>query len=374
MKRSDYPLFILTGSTGVLGSHILYELFWKIHAAGYQGQLVLLLRPKQDKSIETRFLDLLNPALMPAFMQEIDLDRIRKDHVVLQDYDITTSETLDTCFKSGEGTYHLIHCAASVNLGTSAAACEEIKQTNYYGTLRLIKKLRPYIYKVSYISTAFAFRPEEWKAQNMVQYRNYYEIFKAQIEEEIPALCEQYSLGWQILRPSIIAGRLMDAPYHVVYRFLVFYLFGAFFYRSKQAYGDMNVRIALNPNGGLNMVPVDYAAKVIVRALDSPIQDLNIVHSKYVPNTFAVPRMLQAAGWTRYEFVSQIPTDLNPVEKLYYRTAGAQLSQYLLADDYPFDMAELKDLIPDVEEPNLEANFAALCDYAAEHEFRHVME
>lgn len=374
MDISGKPYFILTGSTGVLGSHILYELMLQIHERNYVGKLILLLRSRNGKSVQDRFEELLNPDIMPAFMEQLDVNRIRENHIHLIDYDINQGADVKDFFATTPHIFHLVHCAASVNLGTNPRAYEEIKETNYYGTLRLIDKLRPYISKVSYISTAFAYRPQALKEQNLAQYRNYYEIFKAQIEEEIPRRCEQYALDWQILRPSIIAGRLIDAPYHVVYRFLVFYLFGAFFYRAKAMYGNMNIRIALNPKSGLNMVPVDYAAKVIARALDTSIKDLNIVHSKYVPNTFAVPMMLEAAGWSKYEFVPEIPTDQNAIEKLYYRTAGAQLSQYLLADDYAFDIEVLKELMGDMEEPNLEENFRALCAYAAEREFKHVLD
>ncbi|WP_020600481.1 SDR family oxidoreductase [Spirosoma panaciterrae] len=366
--------FILTGSTGVLGSHIVYELLLRIHQSGYMGKLILLIRSKSTRSVQERFEELLTPDLMPDYMNQLDIDRLKTDHIDLISYDISNATDLTQYLATTTGKFHLIHCAASVNLGTTPSAYEEIKKTNYYGTIQLIKQLQPYIVKVTYISTAFAFRPQFLKEQNLASYRNHYESFKAKIEEDIPNLCEQYGLEWQILRPSIIAGRLMDSPYHVIYRFLVFYLFGAFFYRSKDMYGHLNIRIALNPKAGLNMVPVDYAAKVIVRALSTEIKDLNIVHSRYVPNTFAVPTMLEAAGWTNYEFVTEIPTDQNAIEKLYYRTAGAQLSQYLLADDYTFDMQTLRELMHDVEEPNLEENFTALCRYAADRKFKHMME
>ncbi|WP_138989718.1 SDR family oxidoreductase [Larkinella sp. C7] len=373
MKSIDNH-FILTGSTGVLGSHLMYELMLRIHESGYTGQLILLIRSKSTRSIQDRFDDLLIPDLMPDYMKQLDIARLKKDHIQLINYDITNATDVTHYLENRPESYHLIHCAASVNLGTTPGAYEEIKRTNYYGTIQLIKQVRPYIFKVTYISTAFAFRPPFLKEQARANYRNHYEIFKAKIEEEIPELAEQYGLEWQILRPSIIAGRLIDSPYHVIYRFLVFYLFGAFFYRSKDAYGHMKIRIALNPKAGLNMVPVDYAAKVIMRALSTDINDLNIVHSRYMPNVLAVPTMLKAADWTNYEFVSEIPDDQNAIEKLYYRTAGAQLSQYLLADDYSFDMQVLRELMHDVEEPNLEENFPALCRYAADRKFKHMMD
>ena len=232
----------------------------------------------------------------------------------------------------------------------------------------------PYIYKVSYISTAFAYRPAELKEiSSEVVYRNHYEKFKAQIEQEITQICEGYGLEWQILRPSIICGRLVDYPHYVICRFLVFYLFGAFFFRSKNVYGDVPVRIAINHNSGLNLIPVDYAAKAIVKVLPTDIQELNIVDKDYLPNTFAIPTLLQEIGYQNFELVSSIPTDQNVVEKLYYRTVGPQLNEYLMAPDYNFNMTLLNKVMHDIPKPNLQKEFAALCRYAVEKEFANVL-
>lgn len=371
MTNKSFPNYILTGATGVLGSHILYELFQSIHDNGYKGRIIILLRSKGDKSAEERFLELFHEDLAPDFIYQLDLARLIKDHIQVIDFDLKDAASIKQFMGKAEKKYQLIHCAASVNLGNSSAAFDEIKHTNYLGTLSLIQFLLPYIHKVSYISTAFAFRPKE--AKGLIDYRNPYEKFKAQTEEEVAQICDGYGLEWQILRPSIVCGRLVDYPKYTISRFLVFYLFGAFFYRAKSMYNDMPIRIALNKNSGLNMVPVDYAAKAIFRALPTKIQELNIVHSEYVPNTIAVPRMLEEAGWFNYTFVDAVPTDLNPAERLYYRTAGSQLSQYLMAPDYAFDTNVLHDLMYDIEEPNIEEEFPALCQYAVDREFVHVM-
>lgn len=371
MKEKYY---ILTGATGVLGSHLLYELLWQIHQNGYKGKLVLLLRSRNNKKAWERYEELFAPELIPDYIQEVDLVRLKLHHVQLIDVDLSEASRLSTYFKGDIHKYHLVHCAASVNLGNSPSAHEEIKQTNYLGTLNLVLSLMPHLSKVSYISTAFAFRPEELILSNeTLDYRNPYEKYKAQVENEVMQLCDQAGIAWQILRPSIICGRLIDAPRLVICRFLVFYLFGAFFYRARQSYPDMPVRIALNPQSGLNIVPVDYAAKAILRAMAQPIRSLNIVSEKPIPNIVAVPCMLEAAGWTNYSFVEEMPNDLNAIEKLYYRTAGAQLSEYLLAPDYHFDMTELRSLMADFQEPDIDQAFPALCAYASEKEFNHVL-
>lgn len=370
--------FILTGVTGVLGSHIFYELLQKIHDNNYNGEIVLLLRSKNDKTHTERFEEVFTEKLLPGYLKQIDIERLRSNHVKLIDMDLQNINDADLEILSTNKRYQLIHCAASVNLGNNASAYEEIRNINYLGTQNLIQTLRPYIHQVSYISTAFAYRPMEYNEQypvmSEVAYRNYYEQFKAQMEKELFELCEGYGLKCQVLRPSIICGRLVDHPHHVIGRFLVFYLFGAFFYRIKHSnYNGMQLRITINSASGLNIVAVDYAAKAIVRAIDTDIKELNIVSSKYVPNTFTIPVLLKEIGWDTFEFTDAIPENMNAAEKMYYRTVGPQLNDYLLAPDYDFDVDILSELMKDIQEPDIYTHFEGLCRYAVEQQFNNIL-
>lgn len=365
--------FILTGATGVLGSHVFYELLLIIHRNNYDGKLVLLVRSKKEKTYIQRFEELFGDKLLPDYVHEVDLERIKVNNITLIDFDLDETpkedikKTLNTC------KFHLIHCAASVNLGNNTTAYEEIKKTNYDGTLNLIEALKDHLHKVSYISSAFAFRQLE-EGGNELDYRNHYEQFKAIIEKEVFRKCEASGIDCQVLRPSIICGRLVDYPHHVIGRFLVFYLFGAFFYRIKQStYSNLPLRITINPNSGLNIIPVDYTAKAIVRAMATDIKELNIVSSKYVPNTFTIPSLLKEVGWHNFEFVYKQPEDLNAAEKLYYRSVGPQLSNYLMAPDYDFDMDVLGELMKDIPQPDIYNHFEALCKYAVEQEFTNLL-
>lgn len=207
-------------------------------------------------------------------------------------------------------------------------------------------------------------------------YRNHYERYKVQTEKEIAEICGSYGIPCQILRPSIICGRLVDYPYHVIPRFLVFYLFGAFFYRAKTAYKDQHIRILMHETSGLNLIPVDYAARAIVRASATDIRELNVVSRRSVPNMFTVPEMLRLVGWTNYEFVEEMPEDQSAVEKLYYRTVGAQLSNYLMTPESPdteFDIQILSEIMKDYPEPDVAGHFTALCNYAIEREFTNII-
>jgi nucleoside-diphosphate-sugar epimerase len=380
MKNTN---FILTGSTGILGSHILYELMLAIHSNNYEGKLVLLLRSRKDKSCEARFDELFNEDIIPHYLKVVDIERISKNNVTLVNFDLRYINEEELLRHLTEPAYHLIHSAASVNLGTNAYAFEEIRHNNYLGTLNLIHILHERLVKVSYVSTAFSLSDKNGDirdttfSRNEDEYRNHYERYKVQTEREVAEICDAYNLPVQIFRPSIICGRLVDYPYHVIPKFLVFYMFGAFFYRAKHAYADQHIRIAMNATSGLNLIPVDYAAKAIVRALDTDIKELNLVSKKSVPNMFTVPEMLRLVGWNNYEFMDQVPQDQNSLEKLYYKTVGAQLSNYLgtpCAPDAEFNMHTLTELMKDIGEPMVAPHFTELCAYAVERGFANPLE
>jgi nucleoside-diphosphate-sugar epimerase len=381
MKNANHN-YLLTGCTGILGSHILYELMLAIHNNNYEGKLVLLLRSRKDISYTERFNELFNGEAIPDYLKTIDMARIRKNNITLVDFDLRYGGEIDFTAKLEGLKYHLIHCAASVNLGTNAYAFDEIKHNNYLGTLNLIHTLHSHLLKVSYVSTAFSLSNQNGKVyesntdRNDGNYRNYYEQYKVQTELEVAQICDVYALPLQIFRPSIICGRLVDYPHHVIPRFLVFYLFGAFFYRAKAAYGDQHIRIAMNLSSGLNLIPVDYASKAIVRALHTDIKELNIVSKKSVPNTYTIPEMLRLIGWNNYEFMETLPESQNAVEKLYYRTVGAQLNNYLSTpetSDTRFNVNTLSELMKDIEEPDVDAHFTDLCTYAVERGFNNLL-
>lgn len=372
--------YILTGATGILGSHLLYELMHAIHENGYKGRIILLIRGKKDKTPVERLDELFGDSLVPDYLKHTDIDRIRRYHLLAVDFDLKHAAGADIDRYVGTEKYTLLHSAASVNLGTNAAACEEIRRNNYQGTIDLIHTLHRHLCKVIYISSAFSLSTRDGRIRpsgsDCTDFRNHYEKFKVLTEQETARLCNAYGLEWQICRPSIICGRLVDHPHHVIPRFLVFYLFGAFFYRARSAYGNQHIRILMHPTSGLNLVPVDYAAKAIIRAMHTDLKELNVVSRKSVPNSFAVPEMLRNVGWHNYELTETAPESMNALEKLYYRTAGAQLSNYLTTPEAPgteFDTATLTDLMKDYEEPHVEAHFTSLCHYAVRNTFSNLL-
>jgi nucleoside-diphosphate-sugar epimerase len=376
MKTSNH--YFLTGVTGILGSHILYELIQKVADNNYQGHIIIPIRAKKNKGIEERFNELLSKNIAPDFLFELHLERIVRNHIDIIDFDLKDEFNASHLFQSGVK-YTLIHCAASVNLGNTATAYDEIRLNNYLGTINLITSLSKYISQVSYISTAFSSGHRNGSIENSFltsdrnTFRNPYEQFKAQTENELVTLCDAFNLKWQIIRPSIICGRTIDKPLNVIPKFLVFYLFGAFFHRVKESSGVHPIRITMNTESGLNLIPVDYASKAIVRALAMDLKELNIASDKCVPNMYAVPTMLQKVGWTNFEITDTIPEELNQIEKLYYKTVGPQLNHYLVTPSHEFDTQVVDEIMQDYGQPNIQDHYTNLVDFAIERSFNHLL-
>jgi thioester reductase-like protein len=367
--------YILSGSTGILGSHILYELMMNIHLNDYHGSIVLLIREKNNVTLKKRLKELFKPELVPDFLLTIDFKRIIKENITLIKHDLV-DEQLNLEELNNDIKYTLIHSAASVNLGTNQSTTEEIQKTNYIGTFFLIKKLAPFTSQITYISTAFSSGHQKGLISNyfnfdstITNYRNPYEEYKSKTESELISFCTKNNIKHQIIRPSIICGRLYDTPLFVIPKFLVFYLFGAFFLRFKESHGQQHIRIAMNKDSGLNLIPVDYAAKAIIKAIETDLTELTIASNKCLPNKIALPQLLKQVGWTSFEIITETPDNLNHIEQVYYKTVGDQLNNYLSTPVHEFDVTVLNELMQDYIKPDLSLEFENLVKYAVDNSF-----
>jgi hypothetical protein len=71
-------------------------------------------------------------------------------------------------------------------------------------------------------------------------------------------------LPYQILRPSVIGGKMLSEEKQFLN--IWFYLLAKFFHFTAQRRSEQeNVRFIINEDTGLNIIPVDYVAKVIVK-------------------------------------------------------------------------------------------------------------
>ncbi|MCE9500247.1 MAG: SDR family oxidoreductase, partial [Leptospira sp.] len=267
----------------------------------------------------------------------------------------------------------------STNLSNNDAAYKELHKLNYEATVNLLKCCLPFTKKFIFISTAFSVGHREGLIENNYnskytkrENRNPYEALKWKAEHEIMKICEENGIVWQILRPGIICGRLIDAPLYFTPTFNVFYAAGKFFhFVSNNLQKELNLRVAINKETGLNIIPSDYVAKAIVRAFQNDdVKELNIVHSKSTPLIFFLKHMAHQLGFNGVQFVDKKPADMNTLEKLFYRTVGAQFDGYINTPKHEFDVKPLRKLLHDIEEPSIMDDFDNLYAFALANDFK----
>lgn len=368
--------YLLTGSTGFIGRHILYEL---VHAFLYkklQGKIYLLIRAKPKKSPIERIRSLFNdetPDYLAGYATDLFLTWIECIEGDLSDQFLT---------KKWEGVIpediplSVIHTAGTVNLGKNGCVEAEVYRNNYIGTFNFIKSLSKYTIKFTFISTAFSSGLQsgvitnELIGQTFNIFRNPYERYKAVVEKKLDQYCNLHCIELQILRPSIVCGRLIDSPLYYTSKFDVFYGFAKYFWTLKNKSIKESVRIMVNMDTVLNIIPVDYVAKAIVRTIHMNIKKLNIIHKRAVPAAIAIKAVMDAVEMEDYSFVHKVPSNFNNSEKAYYRIVHSSLGPYLTSPKCIYDCRLLDKVMIDTTLPDINSQFENLIYYAIRKEFR----
>lgn len=376
MKNKEINTLI-TGATGIVGREVFYELLAKYAAKEMEGKIYLLTRSCSEKSAEERIVELIMHPFAPDYLKKFNVDSLLKlVHVI--DSDIKNINSLDFIFLKTVPNIHVIHLAGSTNLANNSAAEKEIYNCNYLSTMNLLDNLLPYISKFIFVSTAFASGHRAGIIENSFRYlsranfRNPYEKYKLQTENEIIKICEQYGKTWQILRPSVVCGRLIETPLYFTPKFNVFYglaKFASLIAHNK--FKNYSLRISANINSGLNILPSDYVAKVITRVFDNnDIKELNISDSENFSMPLLISQIMNSTGFEKYVLNDKVSDSFNEVERLYYHTAGAQFTPYLNTPQHRFDTSQLIEIMSDLKLPDVRKNFNNILQFANNHNFK----
>jgi nucleoside-diphosphate-sugar epimerase len=369
---------ILTGATGVLGSHIMYDILEDFINKNIKGKLYLITRNKGKVSAKDRIVELLSSNYTPKFLLEQGTDSLFQ-YIEIIDTDLAQIQT-DFTIKLKDA--YFIHSAGYVNLSTDEDQKEKIFNENAVITKTIFKTFSPFIKKFIYISTAFSSGARNGIIDNdfhnldfELEHRNAYENAKFHSEEFIIEQCERLNLPYQILRPSVIGGKMMGAENrYFIPKYMVFYLMAKFFHFTAQRKDQQqNVRFAISENTGLNIIPVDYVSKVIVSTFErNDIVQLNIVHNQSFNLVKGLQLIMKEVGYSNF---SIIPNSLdfnykNTIEKLYYESIGKHLKPYLTASANEYDTTLLNSIL---EIPKLDAeSFTDMIRYAKLHNFKDI--
>ena len=387
----------VTGATGILGRNLLFELIQR-HRRDLDSLEVLVLgRDEAGRSIGRRAEEeVVSDGLhyvggpgadeLAAFCRAnvrgvpFDLDR---DDLGLTPEGVRELSRAPIDF--------LIHSAALTDLRASAPVAVAVARTNVAGTRRLLDLVSSLtVGEFCYVGSAYACGHAEGRilpdqVNGRDGFRNPYEASKLEAEVLTRRLGRARGLRCRFFRPSIICGRLLEPPRGSICKFDVFYAVAVLLYRLKlQAFGDpglalgmplrLPLRACCNPQGGLNVVPVDYAAKAIWQACLSGHagESYHVVNGKPVPHRQLIRLICDALRVEGLEAVDTIPGDLNRQEALFYRLLWPVFGPYVQAGPMLFDTASMDDALrgsglrcPAVDD----RTFPALMAYAAEQSF-----
>jgi len=365
---------LLTGGTGIVGSHIIFEWIHKTMVDKTVNHLFVVIR---DSTIpaQQRLLDILQDNSRPDFLNNYTLEAcLEKITVIPHDLATITQDDL--------GEYYfdtVIHCAGSTSLLHTSESKKKVHTQNYLVTKQLLEQLPQYVTRFLYISTAYSFGIQKHKVHDLIEqydvtdFRNPYEQSKYECEQFVKETCKKKDIAAQILRPSIICGRLIDMPFYETPKFDVFYSWAIFLDKYAEKAKE-NFRIWIDKKSGLNIVPVDFVSKAVLYAFLNPeIEELNIVNPKQILHKDYVGDVLESFNIRSYEYMEEKPKNLTIFEQLYYKSIGGLFEKYVSIPDLQFQPDLILKLIDQLQLDitlGVHENFMNLINFSVDKKFR----
>lgn len=366
---------LLTGGNGIVGSHVIFDWLKKNFTTNSKDHLYVIIRDKAELTAKQRLIHVLSNDTKPDYLKNISIDKcLEKITVIAEDLvNITKQKLQDYNFST------IIHCAGSTNLSHATNSKTVVHKQNYIATQQLLENIPDTVNRFIYISTAYSFGiqneivNDSISKYNVNTFRNPYEQSKYETERYVIKKCAEINISSQVLRPSIICGRLLDKPFFETPKFDVFYSWPMFLDKYSKKFKDA-FRIWIHKESGLNIVPVDFVSKAILYAVDHPeIKELNIVNPKQVLHKDYVGKVLESFQISNYEYMDNMPIDLNNFEELYYKTIGQLFKNYISIPDLQFDSERIKTIINQLKLEmtlGVHENFMNLINFSVEKKFK----
>jgi nucleoside-diphosphate-sugar epimerase len=365
---------LLTGGSGIVGSHIIFEWLHKAIVEKTVDHLFVIIR-NTEKSAQQRLVAILQDVSRPDFLNKFTLeDCLEKVTVISSDLSAINKSTLERYnFDT------VIHCAGSTSLLNTSDSKDKVHTQNFLVTKQLLNELPMYVNRFIYISTAYSFGIQNEKVDDAIEnykvthFRNPYEQSKYESELYVKETCKLKNIDSQVLRPSIICGRLLDSPLYEIPKFDVFYSWAIFLdkYATKS---KENFRIWIDEESGLNIVPVDFVSKAILYAfLNRTIKELNIVNPRQILHKEYVGAVLESFDIDLYEYVTEKPDNLNAFEVLYYKSLGGLFEKYVSVPDLQFKPDLILKLINQLDlntTLGVHENFMNLINFSVQKKFK----
>lgn len=400
--------YLITSPTGLLASHILYQLLEDNINNLENIRIINLVHNLTEEKLNNT----LRKDLLYKKTQKVSLKKI-KEILINVNFELTEKDlALDRSFvkkMKGVKIHHLFHSAAMTDFRNKESVKAKLHNINVDGTANTLILTKIFdVANFHYVSSAYVcgitsgtIIPDKKQDIDYVDFHNYYELSKLTAEGLVEAHCKKNKINCLIYRPSTIAGRLMRDPIGYSNKFDVFYAWFRYFHKMRyfyavkenpdikdkpwtplkeKNYAPLNMRIQAAENQGLNIVPVDYAARLMVDISNNDsfiknekivyvVNNDNIDHRKYID------LMLDILKFKDYEFVSKhIPhKKLTQGEKSYYRMVGNIFHGYINQGNLVFSTDNLKKDFKDTLAlcPKMDdVNFLNLIIEALKHDFQ----
>ncbi len=338
---------VLTGATGLLGRNLLFE-FIKKYTHDLDSLNIILLGRKENKTTLQERVDKIiseDGLSYIGYQYKANIQEFARKRIHCIEMDLTGEDlhisTEDKCRLKTKSIDFFFHIASVTDFRDSESVRKLLWDANVKGTeriLNLVKQLD--VEEFCYVSSAYCCGQTSGEIMpdyiNLNQeFRNPYELSKLQAEIATRNFAKDNGIRYRCFRPSTISGRLIEHPLGTIDKFDVFYGWGAFWLHSKlrkieiveRIYTDvltLNARVYASRNSGLNIVPADYAAKVMYETCmqRDGEESYHIVNTEETPHHFYLAEICKVLNIEGVEFVDIMPDKLNQIEAFYYKTAG----------------------------------------------------
>lgn len=390
----------ITGATGLIGRNLLFEIIKQNLKSLDDLKIFVLGRSKCNIDIQKR----IKKIIQEDGLFYLSLNKKEEDRVL--DYcdvgirginiDLDAGKlglTTDGIKELNESPIDIFfHLAAMTDLRHSSVIAKALIKTNVIGTqqiLGLLTSLKK-IGDFCYVGTAYSCGTVAGEVQpdSIVlnqKFRNPYERTKFEAEVLVRNFAKKTGVRCRYFRPSVTCGRLIEQPLGAVPKFNVFYGWAALLFQIKlkqlkdsddkyKKILKLDMRIRYSLKSGLNIVPADYAAKVMYQVCiqNAPGDSYHLVNNRETPHNLYIPITFDTLNIKGLRHVDVIPGDMNKFESLYYKTAGKVFTSYVISDPMLFSTKNIDKILDKAKlhcPPVDEKTFPILMDFAKKHNF-----
>lgn len=280
LSVNDKPTIALTGATGFLGSHLMASMLTN----GFK--IIVLGRPAKEETLQERIFKLLRwfgIEELACQLEFVEIDFL-KPLLGIPEADYNKLTVI---------TENIIHCASDTSFAERKRDnVFKSNVTSLHGILQFAANAKVNFFH--YISTSYVSGKNGMICKecfsSATEFLNVYEESKALAENIIGTFCENNSIPFTIIRPSIVYGdshtgrslrfNALYFPLQSVKYIKEIYLNDILNHGGKKSgqlgifiddegYLFLPLRIYLPKEGALNLIPVDYFVNATMKILDN---------------------------------------------------------------------------------------------------------